>query len=97
MASSPVSSKSREVMEVLALPDLKRWTNCQYNATHLTHALRLTLAGRKLDMTSLTFCVGGPAGGGGGPGVAAPVTMLCSGRRYVCNLERALKHGRCPR
>jgi hypothetical protein len=26
-------------------------------------------------MTSLTFCVGGPAGGGGGPGVADPVTM----------------------
>ncbi len=38
---------------------------------------RLTLAGRKFDMTSLTFWVGGPAGGGGGPGVAEPVTMMC--------------------
>ena len=59
------------------------------------HALKLTLAGRKLDMTSLVFCVGGPAGGGGGPGVADPVTMaggVCSGtgsssdRRCVCCL-----------
>jgi len=46
---------------------------------------RLTLAGRKLDMTSLTFCVGGPAGGGGGPGVADPVTMVCGGRRCGCD------------
>lgn len=62
------------------------------------HALKLTLAGRKLDMTSLVFCVGGPAGGGGGPGVADPVTMaggVCSGsgsgsgRCCVCCLERA--------
>jgi hypothetical protein len=46
---------------------------------------RLTLAGRKLDMTSLTFCVGGPAGGGGGPGVADPVTMVWGGRRSGCD------------
>lgn len=26
-------------------------------------------------MTSLTFCVGGPAGGGGAPGVAEPAAM----------------------
>jgi hypothetical protein len=29
-------------------------------------------------MTSLTFCVGGPAGGGGAPGVAEPAAMLRS-------------------
>jgi hypothetical protein len=29
-------------------------------------------------MTSLTFCVGGPAGGGGAPGVADPAAMLRS-------------------
>jgi hypothetical protein len=50
----------------------------------------LTLAGRKLDMTSLTFCVGGPAGGGGGPGVAEPVTMVWTGRRYGCDLGKEL-------
>lgn len=27
-------------------------------------------------MTSPTFCVGGPAGGGGAPGVADPVAMF---------------------
>ena len=68
------------------------------------HTLKLTLNGRKLDMTSLVFCVGGPAGGGGGPGVTDPVTMAGgvysgsgsgggsgggSGRCCVCCLERA--------
>lgn len=38
----------------------------------------LTLEGRKLAMTSLTFCIGGPAGGGGAPGVAEPAAMLRS-------------------
>jgi hypothetical protein len=37
--------------------------------------VELTLEGRKLAMTSLTFCVGGPAGGGGAPGVAEPAAM----------------------
>lgn len=41
-------------------------------------------------MTSLTFCVGGPAGGGGAPGVADPVTIVCRGRRYVCSLGTEL-------
>ena len=35
MASSPVSSKSREVMDVLELPDLKRLADCQYTAIHM--------------------------------------------------------------
>jgi hypothetical protein len=38
----------------------------------------LTLEGRKLAMTSPTFCVGGPAGGGGAPGVPEPAAMVRS-------------------
>lgn len=33
-------------------------------------------------MTSLTFWVGGPEGGGGGPGVAEPVTMVWEVARW---------------
>lgn len=39
-------------------------------------------------MTSPTFCVGGPAGGGGAPGVAEPVTMVLEDMRYCAMLER---------
>jgi hypothetical protein len=35
-----------------------------------------TLDGRKVVMTSLTFCVGGPGGGAGGPGVADMAVRL---------------------
>ena len=38
--------------------------------------LELTLAGRNAVMTSLTFCVGGPVGGGGALGVPDPVAMV---------------------
>jgi hypothetical protein len=36
-------------------------------------------------MTSLTFCVGGPAGGGGAPGVADPaaISRSDSGHSYA--------------
>ena len=69
-------------MEVPELPDLKRCAAVRMLRFERKKMFRrLTLAGRKLDMTSLTFCVGGPEGGGGGPGVADPVTMVCGGRR----------------
>lgn len=47
------------------------------NGTPINRGLiGLTLAGRKVDMTSLTFCVGAPGGGPGGLGAADPVAML---------------------
>lgn len=40
-------------------------------------------------MTSLTFCVGGPEGGGGGPGVAAIVLVcLLEERCCGCSLRK---------
>ena len=62
-------------MEVPELPDLNFWAPLLVHCDSHRYVLKPTLVGRKLDMTSLTFCVGGPAGGGGGPGVADPVTM----------------------
>lgn len=59
-------------------------------STPIEYTLKLTLAGRKLDMTSPTFCVGGPAGGGGAPGVADPVTIISNGLYYLWLLDKEL-------
>ena len=57
-----MSSKSRDVTEVLESSGLKRWTKWQGQSRYPKEpgCIRtLTLAGRKLAITSLTFWVGG--------------------------------------
>jgi hypothetical protein len=58
-----VSSKSRDVTEVLESSGLKRWTKWQGQSRYPKEprCIRrvLTLAGRKLVITSLIFWVGG--------------------------------------
>ena len=90
IASSPVSSKSKEVIEVEGLGVLNRWSyiSMTQNACGASSCMRLTLDGRKAVMTSLTFCVAAPGGGGGAPGVADPVAIVSVGS----NLPIAGRH-----
>jgi hypothetical protein len=65
-------------VSVRRLEALRRGDQPSSQQASLERRLVLTLAGRKAVMTSLTFCVGCPAGGGGAPGVAAIVSVgLC--------------------
>jgi len=77
MASSPESSKSRDVTELPAVSGLKRYTWSDMKISSRSVYVH-TLEGRKFAMTSLTFCVGGPAGGGGALAVMEPRAMLRS-------------------
>lgn len=90
MASSPVSSKSRDVIEVRESPDLKRYfTRISKTLFYAQeeYGWELTLVGRKLVMTSLTFCVGGPAGGAVALGVPDPVAMAAVASRLVTGAD----------
>jgi glycerate kinase len=74
MANSPVSSKSSDVIEVLESSGRNRYNAHVRNVLHtqsVTAGL-LTREGRKLEISSLTFCVGGPAA----DGVAEPAAIF---------------------
>jgi hypothetical protein len=74
MASSPVSSKSSEVIDVFGSLALNFYIHINIYKRYVA-APALTLEGRKVVMTSETGWLPSAGGGAGTPGVAEPVAI----------------------